>query len=71
MEIKIPQSHVDDNYDALELFAEQIFIFLSLLALQRRLNCDETYILERASAVMSRVHPGADVPLLRRGAHGV
>jgi hypothetical protein len=55
-----------NNYDELELFAEQVYIVLTLIALQRRLNCDETYILERAVKVMAQVRPDADVPLFRR-----
>jgi hypothetical protein len=69
MEIKMPQSLQDDHYEALELFAEQVFIFLSLLAIQRRLSCDELYVLERASKVMALVHPARDVPLHRHSAH--
>jgi hypothetical protein len=52
--------------EALETFAEQTYIFLSLVALQRRLNCDELYVLEQASKVMSLLQPDADVPLFRR-----
>jgi hypothetical protein len=51
--------------ESLEAFAEQIFIFLSLLAIQRRLNCDEVYVLERASKVMGLLHPDANIPLFR------
>ena len=60
------QNQREEQYEALELFAEQIFIFLSLLAIQRRLSCDEVWVLERASTVMSLLQPDADVPLFRQ-----
>jgi hypothetical protein len=62
----MPMTVQDDHYDVLELFAEQVYIFLSLMALQRRLNCDELWVLERASKVMSLLQPDAHVPLFQR-----
>jgi hypothetical protein len=62
------QSYQDDHFEALELALEKIYIFLSLLALQKRLNCDEMYILEIVAPAMAQVHPGRDVPLHRRDA---
>lgn len=59
------QSHQDDNYEALETFAEQVYVFLTLLALQRRLNCDEMWVLEHAALVTAQVHPESGVPRLR------
>lgn len=47
------QSQQDDNYDALELFAEQSFIFLTLVALKRKLNTDEFWLLDRAARAAS------------------
>jgi hypothetical protein len=47
----MPQSTQDDRYDALELFAEQSYVFLVLLALQHRLTPDEAYLLEKAARV--------------------
>jgi hypothetical protein len=62
------QSYQDNHYEHLELFAEQTYIFFTLLAIQRRLNCDELHVLERASNVMRKVHPGHDVPLFQHSA---
>jgi hypothetical protein len=53
----MPQSHIDDHFDTLELFAEQVFIFLSLNALQRRLSADEVWVLDRAAKVSALIHP--------------
>jgi hypothetical protein len=47
------QSQQDDNYDALELFAEQSFVFLTLVALKRNLNTDEVWLLEKAARTAS------------------
>jgi hypothetical protein len=56
------QSIQDDNYEALELLAEQIFIFLTLKAIQTRLSTDETWILERAAKVAALIQaPAEDV----------
>ena len=51
----MPQSFQDDYFDALETFAETTYVFLVLLALQRRLSTDEVYILERASNLQARL----------------
>jgi len=59
------QSHQDDHFETLETFAETTYIFLSLLALQRRLSCDELYVLERAVKVMTLIRPDANVPLFQ------
>jgi len=59
------QKYQDDHFEALELFAEQVFIFLSLLANQRRLNCDELWVLERAVTVMAQVRSDGGVPVLQ------
>jgi hypothetical protein len=65
----IMQSIQDDNYEALETAVEKISIFLNLLALQKRLNCDELWILERVVKVLALVHPDDGVPELRSAAH--
>jgi hypothetical protein len=59
------QTSRDDKYDVLELFAEEVYIFLSLLAIQRRLGCDELWVFERAVKVMALIRPDANVPLFR------
>ena len=51
------QSLQDDNYEFLELFAEQVYIFLVLKALQSGLSPDEAWILDHASRVAALVHP--------------
>jgi hypothetical protein len=60
------QSHQDDTYNDLATFAETSYIFLTLLSLQRRLNYDELYLLERATkaaAKLQRVQYGKWIPL--------
>jgi hypothetical protein len=59
------QTSRDDKCDVLELFAEEVYIFLSLLAIQRRLGCDELWIFERAVKVMALIRPDANVPSFR------
>jgi hypothetical protein len=55
----MPQSQQDDNYDALETFAETTYMFLVLKAIQQRLSQDEVWLLERASRAAALVHGGA------------
>jgi len=45
----MPQSRQDDLWDALSTFAETTYIYLVLVALKRRLNGDELYLLDRAA----------------------
>lgn len=51
----MPQSYQDDLFDKLETFAETTYIYLVLAALQRRLNPDEIYLLERAAQVARHI----------------
>jgi hypothetical protein len=53
------QSHQDDTYNDLATFAETSYIFLTLLSLQRRLNYDELYLLERATKAAARSQASA------------
>jgi hypothetical protein len=59
------QSQQDDNCEALETVVEQVSVFLTLNALQRKLTQEETWVLERVSRVLAQVHPARDVPALR------
>jgi hypothetical protein len=43
------QSRCDDLFHDLATFAETTYVFLVLLACQRRLNTDEVYLLDRAA----------------------
>jgi hypothetical protein len=51
----MPQSRQDDLWDALATFADTTFIFLQLVAKQRRLNGDELYLLDRATKVAEQL----------------
>jgi hypothetical protein len=51
------QSHQDDNYEALETFAETTYIFLTLKAIQQRISEDELYLLDPAAKVAVLVQP--------------
>jgi hypothetical protein len=49
------QSQQDDLWDQLATFAETTYIFLVLVALQRRLTGDELYLLDRAAKAASQL----------------
>ena len=70
-EIIMPQSFQDDHFDALETVVEKSSVFLNLLAIQRRLNCDELYILENVVKVLAVVHPETYAPAPQRVALSV
>jgi hypothetical protein len=67
----MPQSHQDDVFDYVALAVEKTYIFLVLVAKQRRLNSEEVLILDWNSGALAKLHDERKPPFAKQSTRSV